>query len=70
MQDIFNLFSVACDMPAVTLGLIINTQYNAEGDVLECSCDMPAYEIVQGDQQRTCLTDGSWSGTPLECGRK
>ena len=56
-----------CDEPLAPANGVINSTGNMEGDTVTYICN-EGYNL-SGDANRTCQSNGSWSGIPPKCDR-
>ncbi|XP_064629688.1 sushi, von Willebrand factor type A, EGF and pentraxin domain-containing protein 1-like isoform X2 [Lineus longissimus] len=63
---------ITCSQPETTPNANFATPVKADyiyAEKVSYVCD-PGYEVAGGDVQRTCLSEGRWSGIPLMCKAK
>ena len=55
-----------CRDPGTPTGAIKSGKKHNEGDVVDYTCKY-GLKLFQGSQNRTCLKNKTWSGTPPRC---
>ena len=58
--------SLHCRNPGTPIGAIKSGKKYNEGDIVYYSCK-PGLKLFEGSQNRTCLKNKTWSGTPPRC---
>ena len=57
---------IDCGQPKAIAGGSVKGSNFAVHSTVDYKCD-PGYKEVNGNTQRTCGSDGQWSGQPLSC---